>query len=233
MITIERSLLVRAKTCFIRTSLVLGLILLGTSGQQAFATPGMANYTFDVSNGVGTGPFGTATINVISTIQATISFTASPTYSFIGFGFNFNGTVHESGVGNGSITTPVTKGSGIPSDWSLNSNPQMDGFGDFTFEYEGSGASPGSQTLSGTFNITGTDLELSNFTVLSTNASNPPGASVLGAHIFGGDLPGNGKTFYAGVHQTSISETPEPATMTLLAGTAAGLFFLRRRLGFA
>jgi len=207
------------------------LILLGTSGQQAFATPGLATYKFDVSNGGSGAPvsgnFGTATINVISTVQATISFTAAPNFTFIGFGFNFNGTVHEPGGSTGSITN-IAAGSGIPATWSDTGTNSMDGFGTFTHDFEGSGASPSSQTTSGTLNITGTNLELSNFKVLSGDPAGN-GNKILGAHLFGQNLSGSA-TFFAGA---SVEAVPEPATLSLLACTASGLFFLRRKLGIA
>jgi hypothetical protein len=221
-------LIVRAKIRFLRTSLALGLILLGTSGQEALATIGSATYTFDVSNGGGGAPtsgnFGSATINVTSLTTATISFTASPTYSFVGFGFNFNGTVTQP-----TETGSISNITGIPSGWSLQQNGQMDGFGTFTYDYEGNGAS--TAVTSGTFNITGQNLELSQFQVLSKSPA-PNGNVVVGAHLLGSNLTG-GQTFFAGGHQTSGPPTvPEPSTLALAALGGLGFlgYGLRRRL---
>jgi len=218
---------VRAMIRFIRTSLALGLILLGTSGQEALADLGSATYTFNVSNGgsgaPATGNFGSATIDVTSLTTATISFTASPTYEFVGLGFNFNGTVTQP-TETGSIST-IT---GIPSGWSLQNNGQMDGYGTFTYDYEGNGSS--TAVSSGQFNITGQNLELSQFQVLSQSPA-PNGNVVMGAHLLGSNLTGS-QTFFAGGHQTGgPPAVPEPSTLALAALGGLGFlgYFLRRR----
>jgi hypothetical protein len=63
--------------------------------------------------------------------------------------------------------------------------------------------------------------------VVSFSAPLPTGTTVTGATFSFGTTAGQN------VPGQPLTPVPEPATMTLLAGTAAGLFFLRRKLGMA
>jgi hypothetical protein len=176
---------------------------------------------FTVSNGgsgaPATGNFGSVTISVSSTISATISFTANAPYQFVGVGFNFD---TSSGGAIGTI-------SGVPSGWSSQANPQMDGFGTFSYEFEGSGASAAVSSL--TLNISGSGLSLSSFLV----PSQPPagnGTQVVGAHVFSPNLTGSG-TFFAGANPSTPAAVPEPSSMLIAVLGLMGFlgYGLRRR----
>jgi hypothetical protein len=204
-------------------SLALGLILLGATGQQVLADS--ATYTIDASNsftGAGSGPWGTATIDVTSSTSVTFSFTAAPGFAIFGLAFNFNGSA---GGGSGSITLPASVNPGFS--WTT-AGHQLDNIGTFTGEhYKGSGMS---QSLtSGSFTLSGTGLTLAMFQgVAGPPNNNAPMGAVLG---FDEGVIGTGSTGFTGA-QTLAPAVPEPSSMAIGSLGALGFvgYGLRRRL---
>jgi hypothetical protein len=187
------------------------------------ASADMATYNITASNGFGgSGPFGTATINVTSSTSVTFSFTAAPGDQIFGIAFNFSPT------GGATLNTPssVSPASGVS--WSLQSNGNMDGIGTFSEKYHGMGFA--GSVASGSFTLSGTGLTLAMFQGLSSGSNNPSG-SPLAIEEGALNTAGNGfaNTGFSGSDAVPI---PEPSTLAIAGLGALGFvgYGLRRRL---
>lgn len=196
-------------------AMALCALLVVSASQKASAMIGSATYPITASNGFdGPGPFGSVTIDVTSTTAATISFSATPPFQFFGLAFNFDGTAAGGPTGTISTITP-------PDSWTIFSNTSMDGFGSFTDHVRGTGAAQALST--GSIGITGTNLELAQFQVLS---SVTPGqtAAVVAVEVVNTTTGVTG--FAAG------GAVPEPSSLAIagLGGLGFIGYGLRRRL---
>lgn len=207
-------------------AMALCALMVVSASQRVLADS--ATYSLDSSEGGnGTGPFGTITINVPDSTHATISFSMNSGFNLFGLGFNLSspGSL-TSGTGPDGlplIVPPNPPPSGTTSGWEPQSNPRMDGFGVFSFDYETQGAN---SLPNGTFTFVGSNLTLAEFQGFSQQPFNADlGPVVVGGHV---REPANGNTFFAGGHFI-----PEPPSLVLSGLGLGGLglaFGLRRRL---
>ena len=204
---------------FLGGSLVIGLILLGITGQAAKADL----YSFDSSNGdPNSGPYGSVTVTGGGT-TVTITVTAASGYQLNSFGFN---------VASGT-TLALSSPFSISPNWSISPGNGSSGvgsqnqgglgpYGKFSYKVSDESAS---DVTSLTITVSGTSLTTAQFEGLSTG-----GTSVtFAAHMkpYGG---GSGNTYMYGAHPSAV--TPEPSTLALAGLGTLGFigYGLRRRL---
>lgn len=168
------------------------------------------------------GPYGTVTVDRISTTVADFTFSATSPYSFVdggSAGVNINGVLADISVSN------VSSGSAHVGSGGQN---QLDGFGVFNVNINQSSAS----TLYSTITFRVTDSQ-ANWTTVSQVLNGNSQGYFVAAHINSGavDSQGNGITGFS-TNGPPPTATPEPSTLAI-AGLGALAFMgygLRRRM---
>jgi len=202
-------------------AVVVSMLMLGVPRASAdvvfVSTLDAANCSSATSclSGSTTGPYGTVTVNWLSTTSATITFAAAAGYRFggaqaadVNIAGGFAGVSNLVGNGSGALTST---GPGT-----------ADGFGNFTNRIDAfNGLNSASTLLSFTVTAPGSTTWADAASVLTNNGSGYDAA----AHVFVASGPNTGLTGFA------AETVPDGGvTLMLLGGALAGVETLRRRL---
>lgn len=243
-----------ARPSMLRLVVFIATVLMLAHGNEARADYATQSFTLSLSNTYGTSNYGTVTVNAydghggntggLSAGEVQFMVTINSTISGLGsgfamnmFGFNTNLSVQSSNSsGANYLASPIPSN---PPSWSIGiGNQQMDGFGNFSVEYQASGQDH--WLGSGEFDVfnlnttgkTSTDL-LNEFLFKSTSNTQP--AVYFAAHV-----ANDSKSHYVGSGSGDDGGgggllTPEPATLTMTligfagVGLTQGLRRLRRQ----
>jgi hypothetical protein len=188
--------------------------------QQARAD--FIDYSLSTGNdpGLGTGPFGTVDINLISGNTALFTFTAAAGYLFVDGGAN---AINVNTTDNGwTVTNIVSNGNPLSPDGAGNE----DGFGNFNQKISQQNSSNGASLVTFTLtNTAGTWASASQVLIDNENGWE------VGAHIL--RLNANGLTGFAVGNELSViphgGGVPDGGTTVMLLGTALGALSMARR----
>ena len=173
------------------------------------------DYTLGTSNSpgtLGTGPFGTAHVNLTSSTTATITFTAASGYLFVdGGSVAVNVNANAWTIGNFTSNGDPVSGDGAGNE---------DGFGSFNQKVSMQNSSNGASIISFVLTL-GSGTWASAANVLAFNGQN----WLVAAHIQIQDGTGN-TGFAAGPNGGSV---PDGGTTVMLLGAALGALGVARR----
>jgi len=211
---------VTAQNPFLRISLILGLILLATMGQQARADLFLLNSSNDL-NVPGAPPY--ASVDVSSPAAGEIQFvvTAIPNSADLVGQFSFNYFSSTPSLAGVSYTGTQTGQSTPFITGTVSSQGNVDNAG--SYNYVVGSTSDGNRFHSITYLLTGlTDTTLAHYEVANSVGS------LFAVHYYPNGQPAGTGFAYGG----TTSTVPEPSTMALAALGGLGFlgYGLRRRL---
>ncbi len=184
-------------------------------------TPSANASTLNISDGNGTGPFGTVTLTQITSTEVGVDVTLNALYKFVDTGshdtFGFNIT------GDPAVTlTNFSTGFGADNGFS-------NGFsGPFAYSIACTGCGPGGSAPEAgplDFDVTVTSGTLS----VSDFIANAKGYT-FAADVIGPDASGKSFTGLVETTGTTTSSVPEPVSLSLVGGGLLALGVFRKRL---
>ena len=197
--------------------------LMGLSCLTALAPAANASIILNISDGNGTGPFGTVTLTQMGSQEVGVDVALNPSYSFVDTGshqsFGFNLT---SGLPTATINVSTT-GFAPAAAFS-------NGFaGSFAYAVActgcgNGGSSPLHGPLDFTVSVASGSLSVSNF--IANAAGHTFAADVIGPNATGATFTGLVESNGTG----SAPTVPEPVSLSLVGGGLLALGLLRKRL---